>query len=359
LERAAESARRVADEQLAGRDPDEGVPGAEESAEGTPDAEDQPDAEESAEGAPDVEELAERVEGEIAESIADARQRLAEAEAGYRNARSQLSSAEAQVRSQAQQATAAQEAAAQAQRDQAELALEAARARIDDLVIVAPVGGVIELSRGEPGTSEGPDLGGLGGLGSFGGLGGQVSGGSSGRVAEGMDVGAGQPLLTIYDLSSFTVRADVDELDIVDVEVDQRVVVLIDAFPDAELAGVVSHVALAPRRPAGGGAIFAVTIDLVDVPEEVRLRTGLTASAEIEVRRVQGETVVPTSALLRRGGGEVVYRVRDGVAEELPVTVEAIGDQTAAVSGELDPGDEVVTIGVEMVEAGTEVEVVR
>lgn len=317
----------------------------------------------------DPDELAERLDTTALEdALYDARRRLAEAEAGYRQARSQLVSAESQVRSQAQQATAAQQAAVEAQRQQAELALEAARARIDDLTIVAPVAGVVELSRGESGGAPAtiPDVGGfgdLGGLDELGGLLGGTAGGESatrsGPIAEGVGVGPGQPVLTIYDLSSFSAQVDVDEIDIVEVEVGQDVTVLIDAFPGREFRGVVQRIALSPQRPAGGGAIFPVTVQLVDVPAEVQLRVGLTAAAEIEVRRVDGDTVVPTSALLRRGDDEVVHLLRDGRALQVPVEVDAIGDETAAVSGELSTGDEVITIGVELVEDGAEVEVVR
>jgi HlyD family secretion protein len=162
-------------------------------------------------------------------------------------------------------------------------------------------------------------------------------------------------LLTIYDLSGFTANVEVDEIDVVEVEEGQAVTVLVDAFPATELRGVVSHVALAPRRGVTGGASYAVTVDLRGVPADVRLRVGLTASAEIEVRRLESDAVVPTSALLRRGGGEVVHVVRDGVAREVPVTVLAIGDDTAAVEGHLEPGERVVTIGVELIEDGDEV----
>ncbi len=309
---------------------------------------------------------------ELPRAAAAARSRLAEAEAGYREARGQLTQVESDLEGQARQASEAQAAAAAAQRDQAEMALEAARARVDDLVIVAPAAGVVELARGgDGGGAAAPDLGALGGaagpgeLGDLGGLGGLLGGdaggpstGSTGPLAEGVGVGAGQALLTIFDLSGFTARVDVDEIDIVEMEVGQAVTVLVDAFPDAELAGTVRYIALEPERPAGGGAVFPVTVELDPVPDGIGLRVGLTASAEIEVRRLDGQTVVPTSALLRRGGSEVVYVVRDGVAVEAPIAVDAIGDDTAAVTGDLDLGDEVVTTGVELVEDGTEVEVV-
>lgn len=338
LERAAERSREAARTQLEAQDPEElGIEREE------------------------LDELVEAFDGEeVDDALAGARQRLAETEAGYREARHELTHTESQLRSQAQQATAAQEAAAEAQREQAELALEAARARIDDLVLVAPISGVVELSRGDGEAGPTAPFGDLGDIEDLGPLGGGAPSGDqrTGPITEGAEVGAGQPLLVIYDVSSFTARAGIDELDITDVEVGQEVVVLVDALADVELAGVISRVALTPNRPAGGGASYPVTVELVDVPDDVRLRIGLTASVEVVVQRVEAETVVPTSALLRRGDGEVVYLVRDGVAREVGVTVDALGDQTAAVTGDLSPGDQVVTFGVELVEDGTEVEVV-
>lgn len=302
--------------------------------------------------------------GGLQAALADARGRLAEVEAGYQQAANQLAASERQLRAQAEQASAAQQAAVQAQRDQAEASLEAARARIDDLRIVAPSAGVVELAR--PGQQAESPLGldvpmldlGEGLPGGVEGLMGSEPTTSSGKVEEGATVRAGQPLLTIYDLSSFTATVEVDEIDVVQVEVGQDVVVLLDAFPDAQLEGVVDRIALRPDRLPGGGATFPVSVQLTNVPDEVQLRIGLTASTEIEVRRVDAELVVPTSALLRREGGEVVHIVEDGVVREVPIMLQAMGDQAAAIVGDLEAGDEVVTIGVELVGDGAEVEVV-
>lgn len=292
------------------------------------------------------------------DALEAARDGLARAEQAYADARAQLQAAEAEARRQASSAAASQAAAAEAQREQAELALQAAQARIDDLTIVAPAAGVVELARAASRTGpdldalgddledgEAPDLGGL--------LGG--AGDTQGPVAEGVPVAPGQPLLTIFDLSSFTVRVAVDELDVVQVDEGQLVTVLVDAFPQAELYGRVAYIALTPERSPAGGRTFSVTVELTDVPDDVGLRVGLTASAEIEVRRVDAETVVPTAALLRRGDDEVVYVVRDGIAVQTPVDVVAIGEDTAAVEGDLRAGEQVVTAGVELIEDGDEV----
>jgi HlyD family secretion protein len=283
--------------------------------------------------------------------------RIDEAEAAYYQSRANLQRSESQLRGQAQQASAGQVAAAEAQRQQAELALDAARERADDLTLVAPAPGVVELARAGGASATVPDLDALAGgaedLGSL--FGGSGTTETAGPIAVGVAVVPGQALLTIFDLSGFTAQVQVDEIDVVEVEEGQRVTVLVDAYPDAELGGVVSHVAIAPQGTATGGASYPVTVDLRAVPDDVRLRVGMTASAEIEVRRVRSDTVVPTSALLRREGTEVVHVVRDGVAREVPVEVAAIGDDTAAVEGAIERGERVVTIGVELVEDGDEV----
>jgi HlyD family secretion protein len=286
-------------------------------------------------------------------------ERVIEAERAYARSRANLQRSEAELRGQADQATAGQVAAAQAQREQAELALDAAQDRAEDLTVVAPAAGVVELARlGATSSAAVPDLDALAqgaeDLGSlFGGA--ADAGAAAGAIAVGVAVTPGQPLLTIYDLSGFSAEVEVDEIDVVEVQEGQPVTVLVDAFPAAELGGVVDHVAIAPTVGATGGASYPVSVALRQVPDDVQLRVGLTASAEIEVRRVDSDTVVPTSALLRRGEAEVVHVVRDGIAHEVRVTVVAIGEDTAAVVGEVETGERVVTTGVETVQDGDEV----
>jgi HlyD family secretion protein len=299
---------------------------------------------------------------------ATARRQLADAQESFQQVSLDLRQAERAAEQQADQVAAAQAAAVEAQRAQAEQTLEAARALTEDLTIVAPAAGTIELARGTDVGAAGLDVGALtgdlGGVGDLAGgdLGGLLAGAigptatSSGPIAEGRQVGVGQPLLSIYDLSRFSATVEVDEIDAVEVAEGQPVTVLVDAFPTAEVRGVVERVAISPQRGATGGAAYPVDVRLTQVPPEVSLRVGLTASAEIEVRRLDAELVVPTSALLRRGGAEVVFAVREGRAAEVPVQVLAIGDQTAAIDGELAVGERVVTIGVELVEDGDEVD---
>jgi HlyD family secretion protein len=303
---------------------------------------------------------------EAQEATERARGQLAVTRSEFRQASEELAAAERQLEEQAGASQQAQAAAVAGQVEQAERALEITRARLDDLVIEAPIDGVVELVRGGGGGGV-PDLGDLGGLdGEAGDVEGLLGdggpgellgdGGDDGPIRVGSTVGVGQPLLTIFDLSGFAAGAEVDEIDVVDVEPGQPVEIVLDAFPGETLVGEVERIGLAPRSDAAGGALYPVGIEVIEVPDGVEPRVGLTAATEIEVARVDGELVVPTSALLRRGEGEVVHVVRDGVAVEEPVTLLAIGDEDAAVDGDLEPGETVITTGVELVSDGDEVE---
>ncbi len=65
---------------------------------------------------------------------------------------------------------------------------------------------------------------------------------------------------------------------------------------------------------------------------------------------------VPLAAILNRGAGPTVWRVGEaGVLERRPVTVSAFNEAAALVTSGLDDGDEVVTLGVHMLEAGQKV----
>ena len=275
------------------------------------------------------------------------------ARASYEDSLARLTDAEQEARAAAWRASASQRTAAEAQKRQAEVALEAAREQTDGLTVTAPASGVIEFASADASTAG--DVGelsdGLGGL--LGGLS-VPSGAVGGPLAVGVGVTPGQVIATIYDLGGFHVRAEVDEIDAVLLRAGQPATILIDALPDLELAGRVAHVAIAPERAPTGGVAFPVRVDLRGLPDDAGLRVGLTASVEIEVQRVESETVVPSSALLRRGGQEVVYVDIGGVAREVPVTVEVIGDGVAAISGEVSPGQRVVASNVADIEDGQE-----
>lgn len=247
-----------------------------------------------------------------------------------------------------------------AQRAQADAALAQAEAQRENLVVRAPISGVVQLGRG----GGLPDLGSLGGLGGFGFElpddvtgGAEESSGAETEIAQGTAVVPGQELFTIIDQSTWYVDAFVDEVDAPAVAEGLRATVLIDAFPGQSFAGVVESVALTAERGLTGGVSFLTRVRLLDAPSEPSPRVGMTASVEIATATVEADLAVPARAVVRRDVGTAVYVVRERVAVLVPVELVAQGDEVAAVDGDLEVGEQVIVAGYEELPDGTEVRV--
>lgn len=291
-------------------------------------------------------------------------------EASYESTRSALlqagsafaSQQEATAQSLSQALSQAVQSATAGQRLQAEAAARIAKDQQGNLVVRAPFTGIVQF--GEAAASDGsalpaevpPELAGI--AGSLGGLSGGEGGGGTLRV--GAPVVAGQTLFSVFDLADVYVTAEVDEVDAPQAKVGQRATVLVDAFPDSELEGTVERIAVAAAPTSAGGVGYPVSVRLLGPTEDGvrspvrKLRVGMTASAEIRTLTKTSDLVVPSRALLRRDG-DIVYVVRDDRLTAIDVDVMALGEERAAVRGDLTADDVVVVSGYEDLQEGDEV----
>lgn len=315
-----------------------------------------------------------------AEELTDPQQRaaaeasLAAIESTYANTRAVLlATAQAAAQERAELSQALEDAlneailqATAAQRVQAEAAATLAAQQQAGLSVVAPFGGTISL--GEAAATDGgasalsglaasgagvpADLQGLAGA-----LPGLAGGEGGGTLRIGAPVTAGQTLFTVYDLSTRYVLAEVDEVDASTLVAGQEARVFIDAFPDVGFTGVVESIAVEAAPTETGGVGYPTRVRLTGADADVlgSTRVGQTASAEIVTETADAELVVPSRALVRREGGTAVYLLRDGSAELVEVTVDTLGEQSAAVSGDLEEGDEVIVTGYENLTDGAAV----
>ncbi len=83
---------------------------------------------------------------------------------------------------------------------------------------------------------------------------------------------------------------------------------------------------------------------------------GMTATVVLSHPTETKVARVPLAAILNRGAGPTVFRVDDGgLLERRPVTVSSFNEVAALVTSGLQDGDEIVTLGVQMLEAGQKV----
>lgn len=175
----------------------------------------------------------------------------------------------------------------------------------------------------------------------------------------------GTVLLTISDLSEMEAEIKVDETDIVDISIDQKAVVKIDAYPDTSFSGIVSEIGNSPiisTRGAVGvqeAVDFLVKVALTDPPQ--KLKPGLSATAEITTSSKENTLIIPIQAITIRsvseGSGEAeeaeakdekkkekkgVFLIEDGVAKFKPIRTGIVGGMEIEVIDGVKEGEEIV-----------------
>jgi len=298
----------------------------------------------------------------LANQLDQAQERIARAQQRADRAARQAAAAASQ---QVDAARRSVEAATAAQRAQAAIALEVAEGQRGRLTLRAPLSGTVQLGRSTTGGGGGlPTLPSLpaGTEQALQGLTGGTGSGQTGPVLRtGAEVAAGQTVATVYDVATLTVAASVDETDVALVRAGQPAEVELDAFPGARFAARVRLVAVAPSasgRSAAGGVTYQVDLALGEVVEAVEgerrptPRVGMTATAQVEVRRARAALSVPGSALVGRDRGQAVFVVEGGKVRLRPVRVAADGEDRVAIASGLRAGERVVSRGAERLRDG-------
>jgi RND family efflux transporter MFP subunit len=188
---------------------------------------------------------------------------------------------------------------------------------------------------------------------------GEGSGSSTGIVSAGSPVSQGDPVLTITDTSELTLRAEVDETDVLLVRRGVKADVELDAVPGGTYRGVVRNVDLAPTTSARGGVSYVVRLalgggTLVDGSPAPRPRPGMSAVASLRVLTAEDTVAVPVASVFRDGEQDAVWVVSDGVADKRIVVLGAQGEEYLQVVDGLSVGETVVTRGADQVVAGEE-----
>ncbi|MEM9419777.1 MAG: efflux RND transporter periplasmic adaptor subunit [Planctomycetota bacterium] len=184
----------------------------------------------------------------------------------------------------------------------------------------------------------------------------------------------GTVLIEVADLSGLVVTARIDESDIIRAKEGQPAKIYIAAYPDQVFDGIVERVALATStqtaagRGSTGSAYFETRIRLNELPDPIR--TGLSASVEIEAAKYHDVLLVPNQSVMSvpieslptvedgdddedgvsatynvgsRTTALAVYAVRDGKATLVPVEIGASDENNTIITAGLKVGDTVIS----------------
>jgi len=175
------------------------------------------------------------------------------------------------------------------------------------------------------------------------------------------------------DLREMEIQVDVDEADVGKVKVGQTANFTVDAYPNRRFAARITELYLGSEIVQGVVTYKAV---LTTDNDDLALRPGMTATAEITVEQVTGALTVPNAALrfsppatdpaaedtgllqklfpgmpkfrppskAAEGGSQrVLWILKDGQPQAVPVTIgPSDGRRTQIVKGAVEPGQAVI-----------------
>ena len=172
-------------------------------------------------------------------------------------------------------------------------------------------------------------------------------------VSLGAQVSPGSVITTLDDVDPIKLEFSIPESFLTALRVGAEVTARSTAYGDASFAGVVTF--LSPRVDP---VTRAVAVRAAIANEDRRLRPGMLLTVDL-VRDARESLMVLESALVPRGSTQQVYRVRDGVADIVPVTLGVRRPGIVELTGGVEEGDRLVIEGAARLRPGAPVRIVE
>ncbi len=168
------------------------------------------------------------------------------------------------------------------------------------------------------------------------------------KIEVGMTPFEGMDLMYLPDISSMLVETEISEVDLAKVKVGMPVEIKLDAYAEDKFRGEVVKISdLAKRKlsritgKATGAKVFQVTVKVLD--SDVRLKPGLTATADIIVNEYESVLYAPLEAIFVNELEEtVVYVKNKGEIESRKVMLGESNDRVTIIKEGIQEGDEVL-----------------
>ncbi len=167
-------------------------------------------------------------------------------------------------------------------------------------------------------------------------------------------------VVTIADMSSLEVEADVSESNIYKVKVGQPCEIVLDAYPGVKYQGYVKKVVPTADR-SRATVLTKISFKNIDdkVLPEMSARVNFLPVVEKQAAQEKPTLVVAKSAITTRDGGKVVFKVVGDYVQETPIQAgRELGQMTEIITG-LSSGEVVVVSPPGGMKTGDKVELTK
>lgn len=119
----------------------------------------------------------------------------------------------------------------------------------------------------------------------------------------------GTVILTIADLSKMIILAEINEIDIGKISISQPVDISIEAFPDADYKGKITHIAPMAKIGKNNIRVFDIKISIENLTPN--LRPGMSANVTIIGKTSKDVITVPIQAIFQdENGNSIIYIIK-------------------------------------------------
>lgn len=209
-----------------------------------------------------------------------------------------------------------------------ELSLKAQKEALDDSIIKSPIDGTIVLSNA--------------------------------RI--GLPATSANPLFVIEDTDNLEIEVGINEYDISQIEIGQKVVITGEAFKENKIEGSVSFIAPVANVITTGTGKETQVLVKIDIPNaDNNLKPGFTANVSINTGYKAEALVLPYEAIYeKKDGTKVVFKVENNIIREIPIIEGIQGDlRIEIISNEIEAGDKIVSTPNEKLYDGLEVSILN
>jgi macrolide-specific efflux system membrane fusion protein len=246
----------------------------------------------------------------------------------YVYANQDLVAAEAQPNAQVSQINQAKQSVSQARNTYNE-----AKANLAKATLTAPIAGLVIAVNGEVGSTSGSSSSSSSGSGGSGGSGASSSSSSS---------SSSTAFVTIADVSSYIVTANIAEADIAKVTVGQAAAITFPALTGTTATAKVT--AISPTATSSNSVVtYATTITLDKIPDGLRL--GQTAEVAITISTSADDALYVPAAAITTANGTSTVKVVDAKTKKVvvtDVTLGVVGDDGTEIKTGLTAGETIV-----------------
>jgi HlyD family secretion protein len=184
-------------------------------------------------------------------------------------------------------------------------------------------------------------------------------------IIAGEAVSPGISVMTVVDIDNPWIEIQIDEVDIAAIKLGQRVRFSTDAFPEKEFFGKIIWINKKAELKKVGGRVRMDEEDLVfrakvkfEDGKQI-LKPGMSVYAEVVVGKKEGVLVVPREAVALREGKRIVFKIKQGRADQTEVELGLKDAEKVEILKGLSLGEKVAVSSLDKLKDGGRVKIIK